>query len=311
MEIHSAQIKDIEGIITLINSSNESKVTHDYLLNWYWKNPHNSFSIQILKDTEYVYGISSTNNFTFDFLEKEVKVAFPQKVVTSEKIRGKGYFSKLYWKNEEDNDLNENVDFFLTFTNHVSTPIFLKKLSYLKGQCPDMTYLPPKLFTSKGVTYTKVNNFDTLESSFQVKISNGMKKNKDYFSWRYSNNVGCVGSNYEILLVSKNQKNIGYLILKKTNKKGVPILYLVDYISFNELNISLLLQASRHYAFKMRCVGVMFMNNMQIDKHLNGFFLKLKLKNKLNFLVKGKNEQESQLLAKTTFNFQLGDLDFI
>ena len=185
--VGSAELNEVSDFIAIENE-NES-MSSSYLIWWYFQNPFKSWSFFKVLFNDNICGISTTNNFIFNYNESSVKVAMPQKVLTAKSMRGKGLFSKAYFASEEHN-ISEGVDFFLTFTNAASTPIFIDKFKYSKGISPKLYFLlssPIHLFCSN-----KVRAVDDFNARFfsgkTYKTSNSILKDLKYFQWRYLTN---------------------------------------------------------------------------------------------------------------------------
>lgn len=312
MKIIKAKQNDVPVIVDLINSENEVKVSKSYIENWYWNKPSGGSSVQILQGEESeIFGISSTNNFEMNINNEKKVVAFPQKVVTSMKVRGQGFFSKLYWATEQDNLENENVDYHLTFTNHLSTPIFLKKFGYIRGYSPEIITLSPNIFKPSGYKCSLISNLETIEFDCSNSTGNNcFSKNLAYYKWRYTKEKAQNETGYIYLQVEKNNSIDCILILKKIKKKGLPILALVDAMTSDGVITSDNINIARSYCLSQKTIGLMILNNTTMQEASRKLWFKYILKNQLNFLVKGKTESETEELSKIKFNFNFGDLDF-
>ena len=311
MEIIKANKADADSISRLINVENNSQITPSYLINWYWEKPSGSSSVIILKDNEDVLGVSTSNNFDMNINGEVKRAAFPQKVVTSKSVRGQGYFSKLYRVNETDNYEQEGVDLNLTFTNHLSTPIFLKKFEYVKGISQDIILYLPRL-TKKGCRIIEYDDFDAFGSEeFHFKEKNSILKSVDYFKWRYSKEKAMNSSGYDIIGIKKKDVLLGVAVLKKIKKKGVPVLALVDILEKEQGSIQEIISVCRSIVIKKKAFGLLVLDNAYTNSYKAHSKLKYVIKNQLNFLVKGKDEEQTKVLSNTAFNFWFGDLDFI
>jgi hypothetical protein len=298
---------DLLEVTTLaLNNGGGKKFTKEFIENWYLNNPSNSRSLCKVVSEGQIEGYATTNNFMFNIAEKPCLVAMPQNVLTSVKIRGKGLFNKLYFKTESDN-LNENkVDLFLTFTNKLSTPIFLNKFSYQRGKCPDLLFTPfnPFDFFSP-YKFVPLSSVDEIPFASIYKFDNAMQKDAAHFKWRYK-----LYSKEELRIVAVKEKDqtIGYLFLKVQKQKGIKILILMDVISENEYNFNKVIEAAFAYSTKHFFVGLlMFAGAFKLKKRI----LRLRIKNRLNFLVKGKTKNSTEELSLIDFNFFFGDLDMV
>jgi len=312
MNIRIATSKDSEPISKLLASVNDDNTSAEYLNSWYWKNPFKSCSIAICEEDGEIEGVATTNNLQMLINGQKKLVAFPQKIATSSKIRGKGYYTKLYTKNEEDNYDTHKVDYLMAFSNHISTPLYKKKFSYKIASSPIIAFLAPRLFLGMHKTsYKEVVDFDFeyLNTQDLLQQGNAIIKEAAYIKWRY--NINADHAFYTKLEVKKGEQILGYAVVKKAFKKKVPFLYLLDVITNNKANVSIILRAARNFAARKLTTGVLLFKNDKMNDGITGTFLKFILKNKLNFIVKGVNDQESEQLVNTQFNFDFGDLDFM
>jgi len=82
---------------------------------------------------------------------------------------------------------------------------------------------------------------------------------------------------------------------------------LADIICSNEKFYSKIIKACHTYASKNFYVGLLMfeLQNNNINQGRS-----IKLKNKFNFLVKGKSDDETKKLSQVKFNYFFGDLDY-
>jgi hypothetical protein len=290
--------------LALANGGNE-RMTPEFVQHWYFENPARSFSIQTVWLQGKPEGFATTNNFRFRIDGKTELVAMPQNVLTSEALRGKGMFQKLYFRTEEEN-LSNGVDCFLTFTNEMSTPIFLKKFGYERGRCPDVLLYPfgaGTLFSGYRFQRQKaMADVDFPANLFG--LDNAVQKDEAFFNWRYRNYPDGV---IHIVEVRKGGNRTGYLVLKKEKKKGIPFFLLMDVIAADEKSFITTLKAAPVYATKGMVAFVLFYDSGLAKP--GG--LHKTIKNRFNFLAKGKTPEETQRLANTRFRFFFGDMDIV
>ena len=288
------------------HNGGNKKLTEDNIEHWYFNNPSNSHSLWKVEVNGIMEGYATTNNFRYYIDNKECLVAMPQNVLTSINIRGKGLFNKLYYKTEADNLEENKVDYLLTFTNEMSTPIFLNKFGYVKGRCPLslITFLNPvDLFAKK--KYTRVEDINTIDVTTLFHFSNAMQKSMAYFQWRYRKYTK---EDLHVIAVIEDQQTIGYAFLKVEKKKGIKFLILADMVCEKEEYIRLIVEACRVYTTRN---FFSFMLMFDIPTKLSKRFFKLSVKNRFNFLVKGKTPEETTILSEKDFVFFLGDLDIV
>jgi hypothetical protein len=290
-----------------LNNGGNQRLTENYIENWYLNNPSNSISLcKVVSNEGSIEGYATTNNFMFTIEGKPLLVAMPQNVLTSLKVRGKGLFNKLYFKTESDNIEENKVDCFLTFTNKLSTPIFLNKFAYEKGKCPDITFTPFNfldLFSS--YRSQRLSSIDEVTFSSIYTLDNSMQKTEAYFKWRYK-----LYSDKELHLIAVKEKEklIGYAFLKVVRKRKIACLLLMDLVCEKEAHIPQLIEASFAYATKHFFSGViLFDGAFGIKKRI----ARVRLKNRLNFLVKGKTPDSTKRLSQLNFNLFFGDLDIV
>lgn len=290
----------------ILNNGGNKNLTEDKLQHWYSDNPSKSNSLWKVVVEDAIEGFATTNNFRYIIENRECLVAMPQNVITSLKIRGKGLFNKLYFKTELDNIENNNVAYFLTFTNKLSTPIFLKKFGYLKGKCPSLLitlFNPLNLFFKK--KYKSVENLNSIDYFQFYHFNNSMLKSKEYFQWRY---YKYTEKKLRIITVLENKKEIGHAILLVEKKKGIKFLVLSDIICYTPENIPLIINACHAYTAKNYFP---FMIMFDIDHKINKGIFTLTIKERFNFLVKGKTVEETEMLSLINFNYFFGDMDIV
>jgi hypothetical protein len=279
---------------------NEKNLNH-----WYFKNPVKSNSLWKVEKDSVIEGYATTNNFIYTINNEEKLVALPQNVLTSKNIRGKGLFGKLYYMTEIENIEKNGVDFFLTSTGQMSTPIFLKKFEYLRGFCPLILIKIaslPSLFARK--KYALIKDINSIPSIGNSNLNYSRKKNIEYFKWRYSE---CEKKNLKIISVSDNNKLIGYAFLITKKKFGIKTIVLADIICEKEENYSAIIDACHVFATKGFFAAII-MFELSCNCRRRG--INFGIKNKFNILVKGKNKEETTKLSQINFNFFFGDFDF-
>jgi len=282
-------------------SLNRKNITH-----WYFDNPHKSHSLwkAVLKNK--IEGYAATNNFYHKIDEQLFLAGFPQNVFTSNEIRGKGIFKRLYFKTEIENIKNNKVDIFLTFTNNLSTPIFENKFGYKRGiQQSLLVNIPNPLNVLSKKSYQEIDSLDNVIFDSKIhQFENGREKDLDYYKWRYST---CNPENLKILKINAENQLLGYAFLIKRKVKGISILLLADIIGKDEGSISKIIEACSIYsAKKLYPALIMFdLSNNYKNRGIN-----FRVKQKSVFQVKGKTEDETEYLSKIKFNFFYGDLDY-
>lgn len=300
---------DFEEIETLaINNGGNSSLNTADLKHQYINNPSKSFSLWKVVRQNKIEGYATTNNFNFILENKKVIVGMPQNVLVSEAARGGGLFGKLYNFTEKENREEKDINTFLTFTNGMSTPIFLKKFGYLRGLCPDVIfYISSVQFLKKEIKYTLLKNVSEIDfENFneRLQLNNSLIKNKAYFHWRYKRyNAKAL----RIVKVIKENKIIGFGILKIEKKKGISFLLLMDIIAGNADCVFDIINVCRHYGSKNIFAGLLLFKLPDIEYPKSTF--KLTFKERFNFLVKGENEAETGILSRLKFTFYLGDMD--
>ena len=302
-------IADANEINTLAKENGgNSDLNAKNINHWYSRNPHNSRSLWKVVFKNKIEGYATSNNFIHVVGNKHYLVGFPQNVLTSNRIRGKGVFTKLYNKMEAHSFEEENVDFFLTFTGEMSTPIFENKFGYQKGIAPKILgfFFSITSFFSK-INYKVINDVsDVIFNEPIFHFKNGRNKDLTYYKWRYAE---CSPGKLKILKITQQltQEIIGYAFLIKTKKGGIPVMILADIIVSEEKNIKSIMNACRVYISK-KLYPVLFMLNLSDDYNKKG--PSIKLNQKSTFLVKGKTDEQTQKLSNIPFNFFFGDLDY-
>ncbi|HLG34468.1 MAG TPA: hypothetical protein VI757_06260 [Bacteroidia bacterium] len=289
-----------------LQTGNE-KATPSYLQWWFLKNSV-SCSLQHVELNGNIAGIAATNNFRINFQGAQHLVAMPQKVLTDSRLRGQGLFSKLYLKTEEENLKVNHVDFFLTFTNEASTPVFLRKLGYKKGISPDVFLIFPgisNLFSRK--KYEVTSNLEQRDDyRFSATgFNNSFIKDDIYFKWRYFSFEDDI-----VMITHRHEHKPEAIFLKRVVKSKIPFYAVLDIVSESEESASLLIRYALNYSVRNFSAGLMALNHQRVEPVFKKF-IRYRVRSRFHFLVKGKNETETESLAQTKFNFTFGDLDFI
>ncbi len=272
---------------------------------WYFRNPVKSNSLWKVVYNENIEGYATTNNFVYTIDQEDHLVALPQNVLTSEKVRGKGLFGKLYYKTETENVEENGVDCFFTFTGPMSTPIFLNKFDYLRGKCPPVLIKIaglPALFSKK--KYKILHDIHSIQVNTHYSLPNARKKDIPYFKWRYSE---CDKARLKIISVTENNETIGYAFLITRKKFGIKTLILADIMCEKEENYSAIIDACHVFATNNFFIALV-MFELSCNCRRRG--MNVSLKNWFNFLVKGKTKEETTALSKKYLNFFFGDLDY-
>lgn len=311
MERNSIEFSKItENDVTLIcelaktNGGNKNFTLQNFN-HWYKRNPINSNSMWKVTQFGNIEGYATTNNFIYTINGLEKLVALPQNVLTSEKIRGKGIFGKLYNITEEENLKINRVNLFLTSTGEMSTPIFLKKFGYLRAKCPDVLLIIPNIlsfFVNKKYKIVKDLNDIYIEDIYNM--TNSRKKNIEYYKWRYSN---CTNQTLTVLEVNDSGKKIGYAFLIKQKKRGINTLIIADILCSDENDISTIIDACSVFSAKKL---YLFLIMFKLNIHENKKRFQFSFKRKFNFLVKGETDNETKFLSEIPLNFYFGDFDY-
>lgn len=181
--VSEAELAETEALM----EQESGPVSPGYLRWWFFENPARLFSFFVLKVDGLISGMATMNGFKFATPDGHKLVGMPQKVLVRKELRGKGYFGELYFSSERDN-LQKKSDFFLTFTNAASTPIFLGKFGYKRGICPDVVVIPfdpgALLKTARCSVVEAIDPAPGFAASLQ--FENGIVKDREFMSWRYS-----------------------------------------------------------------------------------------------------------------------------
>ena len=309
--LHQATTADLADIVALNRAENDDQqMTADYLNWWYFQNPFNSFSFFLSRIGTRACGMCSSNDAPFLINGRSWKAGFIQKVLTSNEVRGKGLFGKLYVQTDSD-FLSRGGDCFLAFPNAVAKPIYLAKYNYNHGVYPDLTLLITNpLHVAASSEYEEISKLD--EAFFQQPVfqfENAAAKNTQFLNWRYLTHHS-PHYRYVALAVRRAGALVGYVFLKKIKKKGLPVFVLMDVAFHQQAELAHLMRQARVYAAKQLSVGLLYMGNPLIDAATRGVGRKV-WRRQFDFLVKGKNQAETEELAEVEFNFFFGDLDFI
>jgi hypothetical protein len=311
-----ATIEDLAGVLAAASRTSgggAEDMRTDKLAWWYFANPSNSFSFSIAMvsdaSQQKIEGYASTNNF---FLETDwgtKLVGMPQKVLTTEAVRGKGVFGKLYRHTEAKNLSELHVDFFLTVTNAASTPIFLEKFSYVRGKFPALLVFPWNPFLLL-LPYSarRVSGFDEQFFNQSIYISrNSVNKTRAHLKWRYESYKP---DQYHLVEI-KTSYGLAYVVLKPGKRKGIPLFFLMEILVSTPASLSVAFQQVQRYLSRQPHAVLLALGSRMVLDACAQSWPVLSLPNRFNFLVKGKLEQETVELSKVEFNLNFGDLDFI
>lgn len=290
------------------NNGGNKRLNLSFVKHWYFNNPSGMFSFWKAMVDESIEGYAATNNFVYSINGKPVNVAMSQNVLTSEKVRGRGLFNKLYYQTESENTEAHAVEAFLTYTNSFSTDIFLKKFGYSRGKCSDLLFYPfhPLLaFAKKNWTEIEQINADAEQKIANIyHFDNAMLKNWNHLKWRYRNYQPG-----ELRIIEVNHKTgiAGFAILKIQKKKGIKMLLLMDLVATTPSAIKTLIASCVQFASAKKFAGLLMydLHNEPTPKT----WYKLRLKNRFNFLVKGLSTEQTHQLSITNFNMFFGDMD--
>lgn len=298
---------DIEKMLVLAAENGGNKNwTREKIEHWYFNNPSNSYSMWKVDANGKMEGYATTNNFYYKINNKRSLVAMSQNVLTSVMVRGKGLFRNLYFKTETENIEDNKAAYFLTFTNVMSTPVFLDKLGYVRGKCPVLLisfFNPLSFIQQKEVERLESINEVKWDSFFQ--FENAMEKSLSYFKWRYAIYTD---NELHIISVSNQGSLIGYAFLLVKTKKGIKYMVFTDVICRRTVDIASIIKASRYYVSKKL---FLFMLMFEIPSEKSNYGISLRIKDRFNFLVKGKTPAETEMLSDRQFSLFLGDLDII
>jgi len=316
--LHRATPADLADIVTLNRVENDDqRMSVDYLRWWYFDNPSGSFSLFLSRVGGRACGMCSSNDAPFVINGRAQRAGFIQKVLTSNEVRGKGLFGKLYVRTDSD-FLARGGDCFLAFPNAVAKPIYLAKYSYSHGVYPDLTLL----FTNPAHLLPGTTRYEAvraLDAAFFARpilqFENAAVKSADFLRWRY---LSFASPHYRYVALAVRDEALGqekgellgYVFLKKIRKQGLPVFVLMDVACHAAAALGPLLAQARRYAARQLSVGLLYLGNPLIDNATRGTARKV-WPQQFDFLVKGRAQADTDALAGTTFNFFFGDLDFM
>lgn len=285
-----------------------SAVDAAFLAWWYWENPSGLRSLQAARVDGRLVGLATMNGFRLRTGEGPIPVGMPQNVVVEAASRGRGYFGTLY-RASEARMKGQGVERFLTFTNEASTPIFLKKLGYLRGRVPCLRFLLSNpLDLLRPNTSLEVRDLDRgLFAGLGPSPVHGIVKDYGYYRWRY---LTFRPEQYRVLSIRRADGGAeGYAFLKPTKKRGLPIVLLMDIVLAPGADPLAAVLAVRRRCLELGAAGLlMFVCGPEGEAAAR--LLGIRFANRFNFLVKGRDPTETAAWAEASFQFQLGDLDF-
>lgn len=305
----SATEDDLPGLVELMIRESGGNQSEAHLRWWYLHNPAKGYSLEIAKDVVGIVGMATINDAMLFLNRGRARFGMPQKVLVDTRLRGKGLFGRLY-RSAETLAWKRGVDGFITFTNSASTPIFLAKFGYLRGVSPDVL-----LFPSSPLALIRHQQFEEHKQLPREALSlNGppikaaLIKDGEYLAWRY-----CSLPAGQLIFLKINgtasAPGEGWAILKRTKKLGLPILLLMDLIGSGSALRNHMLEIAIAFATRDCSVGLVALDSSEFAGAARSS-VHFRLRNRLNFLVKGRNVDETVRLSMTPFEFAFGDLDF-
>ncbi|RYY90492.1 MAG: GNAT family N-acetyltransferase [Chitinophagaceae bacterium] len=305
LQFRAALSGDAAALYALAKSEGgNERLDPQFLRHWYFENPSGSFSIESAWQGPAAVGMATSNNFRFRIDGAHRLVAMPQNVVTARAARGKGLFSKLYFRTEAANRA-AGADTFLTFTNALSTPIFLEKFGYRRAHCPDVLLYPfNPLALFARLRFRSLAGLHEMTIGAVYQPENALQKDAAWFAWRYASyRDGMI----RLVEVADGSNVLGTLLFKKEKKKGLPFLLLMDVVASSEEDIRALLQAAPAAASRMGAPFLLMYDAVGVKA--GG--LHLRIRNRFNLLVKGRDVADTAHLARTDFNLFFGDMDIV
>ena len=282
------------------------RFTKEYIKQYYFHNTISPSSFWVASKENKVKGYLTANTYRFLIEGKNLNVSVPINGYIDTDTRRKGLFVKLFQEIEREclNDLK--IDFFIAFANKKSVGILINKLNYMPAKCPDLLIsLFNPFFLFKKASYKILKNIDCINFTGAYSFENSFKKDKEYYHWRYKNYTE---KQLRILEIKDIDKIIGYAIILLVKRKGIRFMILSDIVCYKAADSNVVFKEATHYATRS-FFPFLITYKLQEMKIKNTFcFI---LKNRFNFLVKGKSERETIYLSKKTYNLFLGDMDFI
>jgi|GEM_PF-3120029 len=273
------------------------RLTPEFVRWWYFNNPVGKPLLMKLTAEDRIEGYVTTNQFPFRIDGKSVQVAMPQNVLTSSRMRGKGWFRRLYLEIELANE-RSGVHDFLTFTNTMSTPIFLEKFGY--RQCADVglwfTWVNPLRRLKKGDGIREVSLNEVVWHAWR-QPTNGMEKTEVYLRWRYERYTA---NELRILALHDDQGRLAYAVLKRHRAKGMPVWLLMELFFLEGADRGSLLEQIACWSSTTWSLGVLHFS-MPGDQRVSGSWL---FRQRFNLLSKGPH-------SHLAMEWVWGDLDIV
>jgi GNAT superfamily N-acetyltransferase len=274
----------------------------DALRHWYFRNPVGGAHIVVGRIEGKVVGMAAASDHIFSGPGGERLVSMPQKVLTDRAHRGKGIFGRLY-RALEEGCRRRGVGFFLTVTNQVSTPIFLETFGYRRLPTPRAVLLPGwvgRLDPPIAAAWPPFPGRHPGDGTWR------MLKDDAYYRWRFS---GDGQAGYVRHRVARAGRYRGEIYLKRVQKRGMPLMLLLDAVPVGADDVPELLRAARILALRHRSIGLLLLERAEFATALRKI-PRLGLSSRFNLLVKGLDESQTHELAGGSFELALGDLDF-
>lgn len=289
---------DLPELSAFMAAQGQTHTGVDRLRHWYLGNPSGSASVVLGLSGGRVVGMATTNDHPFTGPAGDSLVAMPQKVLTDVNLRGKGIFAKLYWA-AEGACRERGVGFFLTVTNAASTPMFLGRFGYQRLPAPAMLVWPPAVGAVPSHDPTAIVpplRQGTTEAWH-------MCKDEVHYRWRFTELPEAGHIHLAI-------DGLGHLFLRRFERKGVPVLMLLDAVPQQAGALREVIRIARRVALRQGCIALIALAEDRLRAAGRGWPV-VSASSGFNLLVKGLDDAHTQELIGQRYALAFGDLDFL
>lgn len=236
------------------------------IVRWrYLDNPLGELIVCVAIDNNRLVGVSAALPCEIVYNDKIEESAISLNLMTDPEFRGKGVFVKLASKLYEYME-NQGYKSVLGFPNYISNPTFTSKLGRVVIYEIPTLKLSLSDFRNNLESRSWIIDDDAFELNYcpitHKSKSIYIKKDKEYFKWRYYKNPQNKYKNFVVV----NESNVvkSFLICKEYNEQ----LNIVDYYFAEEKDINPLIERSIEYARDLGKVSITTWSQIGTEEHL-------------------------------------------
>ena len=279
----------------------ENNVSH--LAYWYFRNPGHPCILYAVQQGEALLGFLSSSTFPFRVGNEIRLAAILQKGLTLPAIRGTGFYKKLL-VTVEDESYASGASIITGYPNHIAGPIYLAKFRYKLAEPLQVDIALPALLGKP--EYTVLQSIDAIKTFSSAEQDLAIIKEESYFRWRYGNYPA---GTLRILQINRGTEVVAYVFLRKYTKMRLRLWPLMDIILLDRKAIGHVVKQLRLFAGRTFRIGILYIHNNWFAE-LKGQYPVIHTPKKIDFMMKGRNDEETEHLKDLRWNMWLGDTDF-